>query len=391
MKHRHVVFISLIFLTLMLISGGTVYQYMTGRKVLSIFDSLKPHKATVVITTNACSAAKPLNLSHAKSAPIKKLATYQQACHSYVTGTMMTFVGFPVSQASVSKQAAQVVATLKDFSDHGVKPLIIAEPTDYDTGNNIDFGQVAAGGYNQWLDKYFSAIKAAGITDKQMGIWNPFPEANLPYWSNNQPQYFAPDVNIYVSYLRKYFPQAQTSIMLNSATYETTDFNWQNGEYDSLLPYIKGITPGSITYAGMEGFPWIPPAGGNGPILNAADFLNPDIISEAADYLHVKNIWLNTGTFSDKYTLDATRKASLTINQRQSVLATVKTQAMILKKKGYSVSVNMFAQNKSHTSEETNWSYWGISGPFDSQATPVLTQFIAQLGQEMIDFWLFDQ
>src|SRR5262249_6347884 len=157
-----------------------------------------------------------------------------------------------------------VVDTLKDFAAHGVRPLVIAEPTDYDGGNNIDFGLVAKGTYTAYLDDYFSAIKAAGITDQQMGIWTPFPEANLPYWNNNQASYFAPDVNLYVAQLRKYFPHAATSIMLNSATYSTTDFNWQSGEYDSLLPYIKGITPGSITYAGLEGFPWVPPAGGNG-------------------------------------------------------------------------------------------------------------------------------
>lgn len=392
MKHKHIVFISLVFVGLMALSASTVYQYMTGHSVLGIVTDLTKHPQTITVTTDHCSTAKPIpQLSKARTSALKKLNIYQQACHSFATSTMMTFVGFPVSQASASKQAAQVVTVLKDFSSHGVTPLIIAEPTDYDNGNNIDFGQVAAGDYNQWLDAYFSAIKSAGITDQQMGIWNPFPEANLPYWNNNQASYFAPDVNLYISYLRKYFPQAQTSIMLNSATYQTTDFNWQNGEYDSLLPYVTGITPGSITYAGLEGFPWIPPAGGNGPILNAADFLNPDIISETADYLKTKNIWFNTGTFSEKYALDATKTATLTASQRKTILATVNQQALILQKKGYNVSINMFAQDKSQTSEETDWSYWHSNSPFSSEATPVLTQFIAQLNQEKVGFWLFDE
>ncbi len=391
MKYRHIFIISLLFVGLMALSAGTVYQYMTGRRLLNIVSDMTKHKSPVVVTTDHCSSRSALPLGDVHAAALKKLAVYQQACHSYVTGTMMTFVGYPVSAASASTQATQITTVLKEFSAHGVRPLVIAEPTDYDSGNNIDFGSFAAGSYNQWLDEYFSAIKAAGITDQQMGIWNPFPEANLPYWDNNQASYFAPDVNIYVSYLHKYFPQAETSIMLNSATYGTADFNWQNGEYDSLLPYVKGITPKTITYAGLEGFPWVPAAGGNGQIFNAADFLNPDIISETADYLQTKKIWFNTGTFSKKYALDATKTALVTPDQRRSILATVNQQALILQKKGYSVSINMFAEDKSQSSEETDWSYWSANKPFNSLATPVLTQFIAQTNQEGIGFWLFDK
>jgi hypothetical protein len=392
MKHRHVVFISLFFVGLMALSASTVYQYMTGRKVLSIASDLTRKKASVVVTTEACSTKKPITgLATTKSAALKKLNTYQQACHSYVTDTLMTFVGFPVSQASAAKQAGEIIGTLKDFSAKGITPLVMAEPTDYDTSENIDFAKFAAGNYTKWLDEYFAAIKAAGITDKQMGIWNPYPEANLPYWNNNLPEHFAPGINVYITSLRKHFPQARTSIMLNSATYETTDFNWQNGEYTSLLKYVKGITPGTIDYAGLEGFPWIPPAGGNGPILNAADFLNPDIIDEAADYLKTKNIWFNTGTFATKYALDATRKAHLTPEQRRTVLATINAQALLLEKKGYNVAVCIFAEDKSHTPEETDWSYWSGNNPFSSPATPVFTQFVAKLHDEKVDFWLFDK
>lgn len=391
MKKRHVVIISLIFVGLMSLSAATVYQYMTGQNVLKLASAHINKPKPVVITTDRCTTKPSLQLATAKTGALKKLRVYQDACHSYVTGTMMTFAGFPASADSATKQATQVIGVLKDFSAHRVRPLVMAEPTDYDTGDNIDFAAIAGGDYDQWLDTYFATIKQAGITDAQMGIWNPLPEANLPYWKNNQASYFAPDVNKYVSYLHKYFPQAETSIMLNSATYDTTDFEWQNGEYDSLLPYVTGITPGSITYAGLEGFPWIPPKGGNGPILNAADFLNPTIISETADYLQVKKIWFNTGTFSTKYALDAARTNTLTVAQRKAVLGTINQQALILQKKGYNVSVNMFAQDKSKTAEETDWSYWSNDSPFNSLATPILTQFISRLNEEHMNFWLFDQ
>ncbi len=375
----------------MALSAGTVYQYMTGRQVLHIISDLTRKQRPVIVTTDRCGPREALDLHDARTSSLKKLAVYQQACHSYATGTMMYFAGFPVSHESAAKQSAAVAVMLKDFAKHGVRPLVIAEPTDYDGSTNVDFAQIAAGTYNQWLDEYFANLKAAGITDRQMGIWNPFPEANLPYWNNNLSSYFAPNINLYISYLRKYFPQAETSIMLNSATYETTDFEWQSGDYNSLLPYIKGITTGSINYAGLQGLPWIPPAGGNGPILNAADYLNPTLISEMADYLGTKKIWLNTGSFSRKYALDPARSAGITTEQRRAVLATVNEQVLVLQRKGYSVSVNMFAEDKSNASEETNWSYWTSDKPFNSPYTPLLTNFISRLNDEKVEFWLFDK
>ncbi len=390
MKRRHLAFINLVFVGLMLFSSGMVYQFMTGSKPLAALDIFK-HTSTVKITTANCNARAPIALSGAQSPYLYKLAVYQEACHSFVTSTMMIFVGMPTSDQTAHDSAAQTAAVLKEFGHYGIRPLVIAEPTDYATGENLDFGSCANGTYDALLDTYFSQLKSLGVTDQQMGIWNPFPEANLPYWKDNLSQYFAPAVNDYVGLLRKNFPQAKTSIMLNTATYEPTDFNWQNGDYTSLLPYVKGITPGSIDYAGLEGFPWIPPQGGTGPILNAAEFLNPSIISETADYLKTKNIWFNAGTFSEKYALDPAQIAYLSPEQRKAILNTIEEQARVLQKRGYQISVNMFAQDKSKASEETNWSYWSNNSPFTSLATPAFTEFVSDLGQQKIDFWLFDQ
>jgi len=390
MKHRHILFINIVFACLLIFSAGTVYEYMTGVKPLDIFSKFHSQKQ-LNVSTDTCSSEKPLPLKDTQNIQLEKLNIYQGACHSYVTGTMMTFVGIPMSTQDAISEANQIAATLKTFNQNKVRPLVIAEPTDYTTSVNLDFGLFAQGAYTSYLNTMFTTMQSDGVSANEMGIWNPFPEANLPYWNNNQPQYFAPDVNTYVSTLEKYYPGAQTSIMLNAATYAPTDFNWQNGNYESLLPYVKGITPHSITYAGLEGFPWVPPNGGSGPILNAAEFLNPSIISETADYLGTKNIWLNTGTFSTKYALDPSQEAFVSPEVRQSILTTIDQQALSLKKQGYKVTINMFAQDKTKTSEETDWSYWPNNDPFSSPAAPVLTSFIQKLNQQNIDFWLYDQ
>lgn len=392
MKKRHLIVINMIFIGLMVFSAATVIQYMTGRKPLQALASIGQKPEPVSVETGDCSDKPEIKgLEKAKATNLQKLKVYQDACHSYVTDTVMTFVGFPTGNQSADREAKQVIALLKEYDKYGVRPLVIAEPTDYASSENIDFALFASGAYNASLDRYFSQIKAAGITDAQMGIWNPFPEANLPYWNNNHPEHFAPAVNVYVSHLRKYFPKARTGVLLNSATYETTDFNWENGDYASWMPYLKGLTPGTIDYVGMQGFPWVSPQGGNGAILNAAEFLIPELLAEAADYLKIKQVWYNTGTFSRKYALDPERLATMLPERRKAVAATIMDQALILRDKGYTVSVNMFAEDKSRSKEETDWSYWSNNDPFSSLHTPVLTEFIASSNRQGISFWLFDK
>ena len=391
MKRRHIVIINLIFAGLMLFSAATVYQYMTGIKPLAVAADLFRRDKTVSVKTTACTG-QPANadLDTGDSPSMATLAVYQRACHSFVSDTMMIFTSMPPDLTSAKTYADNDAKTLKAFAKSHVRPLVIAEPSDI-AGTNLDYGLFANGSYNPQITAYFAELKSQGLTDAELGIWNPFPEANLPYWANNQPQFFAPAINNYLGILRQYFPNAQTSIMLNSATYQTTDFDWASGEYDSLLPYVKGITPGLIDYAGLQGFPWVSPQGGSGAILNAAEFLDPSLLGEMADALKIKKVWFNTGTFATKYALDPAQVVSMTPERRAAVLQTVDTQALALQKQGYQVAVNIFAQDKSQDSEETDWSYWHDDQPFHSKAAPVITDFVNQLYQQKINFWLFDR
>jgi hypothetical protein len=390
MKWRHIILINLIFIGLMSLSASVVYQYITGNSPFTMFANWGKSQSALV-STAACNDKQPLNnLKGAEHASLRKLDTYQEACHSYVTGTVMVFMSMAPNTTDAVEYAKQDANTLKTFAKAGIRPLVIAEPSDH-AGTTMDFAQFANGSYNTAIEKYFAELKAQGITDQQLGIWNPFPEANLPYWNNNRTEYFAPAVNNYIAQLKKHFPKAETSIMLNSATYDHTDFNWENGDYNSLLPYVKNINKGTITYAGLQGFPWAARQGGTATIFNAAEFLNPELLTEMAESLGTKKVWLNTGTFGRKYTLDATITRTISPEQRKEIMMTIKEQASTLQKDGYQVAVNIFAQDKSEESEATDWSYWGKDGPFSSTATPVLTDFVKDLNTLKIDFWLFDR
>jgi len=390
MKPRHLIYINIVFIGLMLFSAGMVYQFMTGKKPLSMLQAITHRNSHVTVETGQCTNKEPLNLSGAETKALQTLAVYQQACHSFATNTMMIFTAMPVSNSQAQRYAAEDAVLLKDFAKHGVRPLVIAEPTDKD-GTNIDFAKLADGSLNTVFETYFTQLKANGITDEQLGIWNPLPEANLPYWQNSHPQYFSPAINNYLTALKAQFPQAHTSVLLNSATYENSDFNWENGDYESLVPYVKDIKPGLVEFAGLQGFPWMASQGGSASIFNAAEFLNPDLLMEMAEHLGTKKVWFNTGTFESKYTLDPSRTISVQPERRKAIFDTINDQALVLQKQGYQVAINVFAEDKSKTSEETNWSYWSDNKPFNSKSTPVITDFINQITNEKIDFWLFDK
>jgi len=284
------------------------------------------------------------------------------------------------------KKAKEMSIKLKEFNKYKVQPIVIVEPVTQ--WGLIDFTEFDSGFYDSWIKTYFLTLQKEGITDQMMGTWVPFPEANLPYWNHASatPADFSRIVNKYLKFLKTYFPEAKGSILLNSATYETDDFDWANGEYVSLSQYVSGLDKKYIDSFGIQGFPWSPPATSKdaAAIFNAREFLNEDLISEAADLLGTKNIWINTGTFSRKYTLDPEQTITITPEVRLDVLNSILSQAVKLKQKKNNVSINIFAEDKSETAEATDWSYQGIY-------KNVFVNFAARANSENIILTIFDR
>src|SRR6266567_2433603 len=115
MKTRHVLFINIIFFAFMLFSAGVVYQFMTGNKPLDILHAFHAHKP-VQVTTTACSTQKALSLTGVQNQQLQKLSVYQEACHSFAAGTVMMFVGIPMSTQDAVAEATQTAVVLKTFA-----------------------------------------------------------------------------------------------------------------------------------------------------------------------------------------------------------------------------------------------------------------------------------
>lgn len=360
MQNRQIIRYTMYFLiTAVFASFVVIGQFINLRQVSwPNFAGLSSKTSEIKALSGHCRPESAADLNNATSKYIQKLNQYQQLCSSKVADKYMIFTSMPNSKTNAEDLARRISPELKAMRDAGVQPVVIVEPTT--EWGLIDFTEFASGFYDAWIKDYFSALKKEGLSDKDMGIWVPFPEANLPYWNrrNATPKDYAQIVNRYTTEYKRQFPQAKASILLNSATYESDDFDWAKGDYLSLLPYVSDIKPGLIDSFGLQGFPWSPPATqqGNG-IFDAREFLNSQLAIEAARKLGVKEIWFNTGTYVAKYAQDDEKRVSITASKRKDVSYGIVNEVGRAQEAGFSVWVNIFAEDKSRVAEATDWSY----------------------------------
>lgn len=332
-------------------------------------------------------------LSESDHPSVVKLAQLQDICKAGVSDEMMIFIEMPNSPIVAGRQALTLAEDLKEFQKIGIKPLIVVEPvTEWGL---IEFEEFGTGFYDQWIDNFFARLVNEGVTQEMMGTWIPFPEANLPQWNKAQddPGQFGKNVSIYGRILHKYYPKTEISVLLNAESYQSTDYNWEKGTYDSLIPYLETLDKGLVSSFGIQGFPWRSPKSQEVPlyIYDPVEFINPDLAIEAANFLGVKKIWINTGTFRAKFANDSEEMVVEYASVRETILKEILEQAKIVKGKGYDVSINLFSENKVETTEATDWSYWGVDEKQTDVHTTILVNFLSSSSDEGIEVHVFDK
>lgn len=392
MKTKHIFLYTLIFISLIFFGLSLIVSYSTTLTLQQFLQEQTPKTVTRTPITRCNDIEKLPNLGNTNEVHLKKLNEYQEVCNSLAFSRLMIFEDMPKDSIDAVNKASKMVERLIEFDKYGVEPLVIVEPvTEWGL---IDFSEFSDGFYDQWITEYFEIIKSKGISDEMMGIWVPFPEANLPYWnrSNAKPEEFGVVVNKYLKILKRHFPQAKASILLNSATYETTDFNWERGEYVSLIPYVSKLDGSLINSFGIQGFPWRTDATveRETKLYDPRQYINTRLAIEAASYLNVKEIWFNTGTFSKKYTLDSERTVYEDPSERGELLDKTIEEALVAKDKGYKVWINLFSENKSDTPEATDWSYWQDYKSDEDPNKYILKDFLKKAYTNELGLSLFD-
>ncbi len=336
-----------------------------------------------------CSNKPALNIS-SPDLYLRKLQQYQNTCQSFVTDRLMIFTLFPQDSASAATLADNVAGTLLAFQQSGVNPLIIAEPYIHD--GPMSYRRYMNGEYDQYVREFFENLQQKGITSDSIGTWVPFPESNTPSWDNKdtEPKDFSTVVNKYLRTLRAIFPTAKGSILLNATTYEPTDLEYADGNYLSLVSYVQDIDKRLVSSVGIQGFPWVSRANQNRrEIFRASEFLQPDYAIEAARELRTRDIWFNTGSFAAKYTNAPEQLASINANDRKAILEGILQEAQKirqLQQNEYRVSINLFAEDKSGSTEATDWSYLN-----DPSTQKILKEFLSAANQADIPVWIYDK
>jgi hypothetical protein len=374
-------------------SENTVSNQEATNKSSGVSTSLRINAQTsnLLSSSTDCTSSSPMHsgLSAENSPELQKLAQYEQVCKSSVASTVSFFTPIPTSIADAHSYASDVVANLKDFSRYGIGALVFFEPT-MASGGLIDMNSFISGSYDSALDTYFSDIKLAGVTDRMMGTWVPFPEGNIPVWTSTDPNIFTAAVVKTVSFQKKYFLSSKSSILLDSMSY-LNGASWGAGNQVSLLPYVQKIPVGLIDSFGLQGFTWVPPANQNQATNGEPqNYLRVDLAAQAARSLKVNMVWLNTGTFGIAYAGKGSEQVSITSLRRSQLLTEVAAQASVLKNQGFQTAIHLFAQNKSSTNEAIDWSYWPTGQASSSTDTGVFKSFVHQLQIDSIPLWLFD-
>lgn len=394
MNHKSIIFYTLIFLGLTLFGISLTLNALTNVNLLNLMSNRhQTNQQQLQIAHTTCSDLGAIQgLDKATNPMLKKLATYQQACGSFVAGRFMIFTDMPKDNNEAANMAANMATQLKEFHAYQITPIVIVEPTA--SWGLIDFREFKAGLYTDWLRSYFLALRNQGIGAEEMGIWVPFPEPNAPLWNREgfAPEEFGQLVNIYASQLKAVFPTTEVSLLFNSTSYDALDVEYANGEYASFLPWLQTIKPGMVDSFGIQGFPWLPRATTPGAgITNPNEFLNPRLLTEAANQLNTKKVWLNTGTFYSKYTQNSDQTIFVPASDRKAIASGIAKLAEQLKNQDYQIWVNIFAEDKSETAEATDWSYWKNPTDTDNPHRTVFMDFIRKLHQAEIPVSLFDQ
>lgn len=337
-----------------------------------------------------CTNDKAIEIGQINEPHLKRLKDYQDVCNSFVTNTLMVFTGFSANKSEAEANAQEVSQMLKQFHSTGVKPIVIAEPYIKDQAMSYKF--YLKGDYDEGMNHFFVKLKEHGINDEMMGTWVPFPESNTPSWNNKDtvPHDYALCVNKYLKKMKEHFPGAKGSLLLNATTYDPNDLNWENGDYIHLGEYVNGVDHNLVDSFGIQGFPWTSNAQQRKrTIFKASEFLQPDFAIGAAQVLRTRDIWLNTGTFASKYTNDPSKKVELSLNERKALLASILEVAKNIREyqqNEYRVTINLFSEDKSDTTEATDWSYFQS---FESQT--VLKEFLQQTNELEIPISIYDK
>jgi hypothetical protein len=299
----------------------------------------------------------PIVPSTSQKVSYQPLERYNQMAGGDFASSVMVFSSVPVNSEETENVATRIAEKIKTLSNSGLQAVIVIEPISASAGK-LSFTDIALGKYNNDFVALVAALKAKGVTNANIGNWIIWPEPNLPdkYW--NKPGFvsstYGDMFNNFAGPLKAAFPNAQTTILMDTKSYEPDDIDYARGTATSWSPYLIRVNKNLVTTIGIQGFTWYS-KDGRDELTDPKQYLPTNLVVEAANQLGVKNVLVNTGQ-AKAYKSTSGSIVSIPDAKRRGINNQVAAQILSIHNQGFGVTANFFVEDKIDT-EGVNFSY----------------------------------
>jgi hypothetical protein len=347
-------------------------------------NSLKKPSTVIENTTDSSCSSSPARTEVLLTSTLKEvrnLSAFDQACNSESSKFLVIKTVMPTDDTSAKNLPIQVANTLLELNKYNIKPYVLVNISENTSPEVIS--ELLKNGNQTNLETYFNTLKSLGVTSETIGTWIPYPEANLPTWNNSNltPESYTYLVNSFITTINKTYPEAKIEVLLSSATYDTKDFSWAEGEYVPLDKYINALNLEKIDSIGISGYPWVAKATVNESteLLDPYEYLSQNIIENIASARSIKKFTLYTGTFASKYGNTPEETIQIPVEIRKTILDRTINLVKLLKSKNYEITVILKSNNETSGVDKTDWSYWGSDWTSNKGHQATIVAFIKSL------------
>lgn len=228
-------------------------------------------------STNEVAPVRKLLPAKSYNGGIRALSEYEHAIGHPVFDSSMQF--FTPDSAELQDWHLDAI---QQVNEAGVKPLIILEPDGW------DYEQIAAGGYDAKILKYFTGLKEAGVTAEQLGTITVCPEWNVGGWDNATIDNYPACVAKFKSIAEQVFPGIDITTLVDTSSQE------MGAMLDSpkTLNELKKLNLKTIGIQAFSNAQVVPVENGQADL---SGYFNTSDIVALANALGTKDIWINTG------------------------------------------------------------------------------------------------
>jgi hypothetical protein len=265
---------------------------------------------------------------------------------------IMVFRGIPSDVYQAEEFGNDDVYLYQRFANNGWTPIVVLEP---DTARSDAF---ATTGYWKAVERYYTILKQAGITDAMLGEQIIFSEANThQVWGaqiNPTASSYKSNLQKYINTMKAVFPGANSAALLDGFTFAVADEDWQSPSTLNISAYLSGVSGLNTFY--VQGFPWLSPSDPGEDRRDAFEYTHLNTLKQSLGLLQSQGttVGINTGAMVSQRTGGRKLSPEQVRAQAEGILLAVQG---FQSSTGTQLKVNIFTENKLNLAEGKNWDF----------------------------------